>query len=374
MAAETGAWRSIRWKLLLAVPVFLHAAFMGSSEPERDVLRSEQPAELRISSPQNGGEPESAEVRVAPGAPGANRFTVVAAGLPLPEGSEALLRISLPVLDVPQRTVPLACEDGNRFAGEDTLPAAGECVAEIVVRQIGAYNAAGAVTIAISAMPPRLADPAPPTPEFGPLGAAGVAMATVLLSAGAVASGVAERRYGIPLGFAGVAAGTALLLARVQPAATPVVAAPATIPTVVAAATPELVEHDHHMGTPATAMDLAVDHPTLAPLPTLGADQDTAGPRIILAEGSTSARFAVAVTDDDGAPIEGASIAVSARRDRPANSDAAPITGRAEQTAAGRYETEPLEMDDVTWHVTVRASSRGEPSPSASWHVVAPVP
>ncbi len=83
--------------------------------------------------------------------------------------------------------------------------------------------------------PSRPADPVPPAPVFGPLDAAGVALATVLLVAGAVASGVAERRYGIPLGFAGVAAGVALpLLARVPPAATPVVSAPATISTIVA--------------------------------------------------------------------------------------------------------------------------------------------
>ncbi len=364
---------SVRWELMLALPVFLLAAFMASSEPARDVFRSEQPAELRLMASLAGSGPDSASVTVAPGAPGLNRFTVEAAGQQLPAGSEALLRISLPALDIPQRTVPLVREEGNRFAGEDTLPAAGDWEAEVVVRQIGAFNASGSVTIPIAAVPPRPPDPAPAAPGFGPLGALGVVLSAVLLVAGAVASVRGSRRAGLPLGLAGVAAGAVLLfVARVQPASAPVVAAPTSATPIAAVASPTTTHHDHHPGTPASAMDHAMHHPTPDALPALGEAQVIDGLSITLAEGPDPATFAIDVADADGNPVDSATVAVSARHDDADGARSSPVTGSAEPAADGRFETGPLDLDAGSWRVTVRVSPRGEPSRSASWRVVAP--
>jgi hypothetical protein len=322
----------------------------------------------------NDGE-RVATLSISPGAAGNNTFTLAVAGDPLPEKTEAVLRVNLPTQDLGEQELRLPQMAPNQFAADGTeLAVAGDWQLTAILREIGAFSWTTQSALDLGATPPAPPVVNPP-PRFTDVGIAGMLLlagACLALGFWLAARGLPRRGFALPGGCVLAVAGMALLLAGRMPAAT----APEPGLALVAAPTPQAVTtpaatlrpahehaHNHEMaqastpaaealpgiGTPVSAGDLTV---------TLEADTRYAAP--------TDLTFTV--QDVSGAPVTGARVTIFV--------EMAGIGGmhresvQAEEQDPGRYvaATAPLIMAGP-WEVAARISPKGQSSSTARFGV-----
>lgn len=229
-------------EVVLVTLVLLTVGRLTSQEPARAELAAALPtgltANFSLASKDNL---RAATLTLAPGAAGLNRFRLDVAGDPLPDRTDALLRVTPPGQTGARSEIDLARESvtANVFVYDGTdLALTGEWGIELIVRRIGAFTFAGTQPLVLSAAPP-LPDPdALPDPAWsfnrGGLVGLGLLVAGVAMAVGTGTAGRRPSRWrGAGLGAATFALGALLLVqARIDPNA----AEPAPEPLAVPAA------------------------------------------------------------------------------------------------------------------------------------------
>jgi copper transport protein len=320
---------------LLVVAVLLVVGRLIGQEPAREVLASRTPPQIRVPltfATDEGERP--GQLVIAPGAAGANTFTLELGGLPVPAAAEGVLRFALPTQDIGQQELRLPQAAPNRFVAQGSELALG-----------GDWQVAGIVGAIV--------------------GAIGVAA----LAAAAVLRGVPRARRGgvAGVGLVAVAAGCVILGSARIPVAAPgaalaqAVPVPGSPPVVWRAA----AEHDHALATPAMPVSesfAGIGTPVgeNGLVVTLGADARQPGPTDLT----------ITARDRSETPVSEARVVVFARM--------AGMGGNSQGTAAveeepGRYRAEdvPLSMAG-TWQLTVRISPRGQPTSVVEFAIEVP--
>jgi copper transport protein len=363
---------------VLVVAVLLVVGRLIGQPPAREVLASQTPTQVQvpIAFSTNDGE-RAATLTISPGAAGSNTFALEVAGAPLPEGTEAVLRVNLPTQDLGEQELRLPQTGPNHFAADGTeLAVAGDWHLTAILREIGAFSWTAQLAINIGSMPPAPLVANPP-PHFDGLGIAGM----LLLAGGCVALGAwvamgrgARQLLTLPGGVAVGAAGVALLLAGrvpVAPAPPPAATLVASVPVAwgTPAATPghemdhmhEMVEHMHdmmHVATPAAEALPGIATPVSSSylIVTLNANTRTPGP----------ADLTIAVTDASSAPVTGARVTVFLEMMGMSASESI----QAEERQPGIYvaANAPFTMPG-TWEVAVRTSPKGQSSVTVRYGV-----
>ncbi|HET7094894.1 MAG TPA: CopD family protein, partial [Thermomicrobiales bacterium] len=230
--------RSLQWsrrltwtigaEVALVTIVLLVVGRLTGLEPARAELAAQHPPGLVLPVALDADDAtRPATLTIAPGAAGPNQYRLEVAGAPLPDGSEAVLRFSLPTVGIGTKEVALKHDGGSTFTGSGSeLAIAGTWTVETIVRKIGAFSWDATQTMALGSTPSAAA--APPAWVFGNLGLPALA----LLLLGFVASVLAWLQPRHRGGWSGAAVAAlavgaiVLLQARVLPAA-PVLAGPA---------------------------------------------------------------------------------------------------------------------------------------------------
>jgi copper transport protein len=359
---------------LLVVAVLLVVGRLIGQEPAREVLASRTPPQIRVPltfATDEGERP--GQLVIAPGAAGANTFTLELGGLPVPAAAEGVLRFALPTQDIGQQELRLPQAAPNRFVAQGSeLALGGDWQVAVIVRTIGAFSWSTDAAIPIGATPP----PPPavnPAPIFGMAGIVGAivgAIGVAALAAAAVLRGVPRARRGgvAGVGLVAVAAGCVILGSARIPVAAPGAALAQAVPVPGSpppATPPAAAEHDHALATPAMPVSesfAGIGTPVgeNGLVVTLGADARQPGPTDLT----------ITARDRSETPVSEARVVVFARM--------AGMGGNSQGTAAveeepGRYRAEdvPLSMAG-TWQLTVRISPRGQPTSVVEFAIEVP--
>ncbi|HEU0113153.1 MAG TPA: CopD family protein [Thermomicrobiales bacterium] len=349
--------RSVGAEAILVVVVLLVVGRLTSLEPARADFAAAHPAGIVVPLVLDpGGANRSATLTITPGAAGPNQYRLAVAGAPLPSGSDALLRLTLPTVDLGTKEVALTRDGDATFTGHGSeLGIAGAWTVETIVRKIGAFAWDATQTLAIGPTPPATAAtrPAWHLANWAIVGAA-------LLLAGFIAAVLAWRQPRRQRGWLGTAAlalaggAVVVALARVAPPAT---ATPATAPATPAAPI---------VGVAANAPS----GPSAAPAPVATTAAAAAGTPVTR-DGMTATLLPAAwrmgpttltaqLVNAAGTPVTNAAVTVIVRS---LDMDMGTTSVAATETAPGRYDAVkvPLSMGG-RWQATLRVVPRGQPA------------
>jgi copper transport protein len=214
-------------EVVLVVAVLLVVGRLTSQPPARDVL-ADRAGQSALALDLGG---RSAALALSPAATGPNHYVLTVDGDPLPDGTEALLRLTLTEQDIGQKEVRLDRAGGNRFEAHGSeLSIVGDWTVQAIVRQIGEFQYAGSSPLAIAATPPAPDLPRPAW-RFGPGAIVGLALVVLGMSGLTLAWFAGRtplRKESAGLGTVALGFGVFLLLqARIEPASasTPAVSA-----------------------------------------------------------------------------------------------------------------------------------------------------
>jgi copper transport protein len=355
--------RTLSAEALLIVAVFLVVGRLIGQEPAREVLSSQHPPQLVIplAFDADAGTRQG-HLAIAPGAAGVNTFTLEIDGAPLPEGSEGVLRFTLPAQDLGEQELILPQGGPSRFTAQGPeLAQTGDWELEVLVRKIGAFSWETHIPLRIAATPP----PSPglnPAPLFGPGGIAGmVALAigiTGLIAAALTRWALPGRRVIVAaVAVVALTAGSALLAgSRLlgEGSAPPLaqLAAPET-PAPAAASPATIAEHDRMMVMPGTA--------TPATLPGIGTPVSQGGLIVTVATEPTGrgpTDITIEVSQADGEPLQDARVVVFAEMTGMGEADKGVP---ADEATPGHYVAKavPLTMAG-DWRLSIRISPKGQ--------------
>jgi copper transport protein len=354
---------------VLVLAVFLVVGRLIGQPPAREVLASQTPTHVLVplAFPANDGE-RAASLAISPGAAGSNTFTLEVTGDPLPEKTEAVLRVDLPAQDLGEQELRLPQTAPNHFTAEGTeLAVAGDWQVTAILRDIGVFSWTTQSALHLDTSPPAPPVVNPP-PRFGPMGMVGMlvlAAGCIVLAVWAATGRGGQPRFVLPGGVGLSLAGAALLLAGRLPvtsapvqSAVPLASTP--VATIQSAATPQ---HTHvnesvHPATPPSDALPGVATPTSVGdlTVTLEADTRYAAP--------TDLTFVV--TDPAGSPVTGARVTVFPEMAGMGLSESL----QAEEQEPGRYVAAyaPLTMSGP-WEIAVRISPKGQPSSTVRFGV-----
>jgi mono/diheme cytochrome c family protein len=203
-------------ELVLTTLILLAVGRMTSLQPARDVLAAEQTGQTI----HYALEERDVTLQIAPGAAGPNHFLVTIPGEPVPDGTEALLRLTYAGEAIGTQELALDRSSPTVFETHGSeLGIAGDWEIELLIRKIGEFEWNGTQTVSVGAT--GSATPTPPW-RFGTGGIVGLLLVGVALVGFVVAWRAGKSRLRMEsAGLGAVAALLGLMLmtqARIQPA------------------------------------------------------------------------------------------------------------------------------------------------------------
>jgi mono/diheme cytochrome c family protein len=208
-------------EVLLALVVLLVVGRLTGQAPARETIAGEAGHAVLAFA----GDGRSATLSITPAATGPNHYRLDVAGATLPEGTEALLRLTLAGNGIGEKEVTLLRAVGDAFEGHGSeLSIAGDWQVEVIVRKIGAFEWHATKVLSVGTQPPTVRLPRPAW-HFDPGGVGALALLVLGIASLVVAWAAGHGRLRVRSGALGttalgVAAALVLAVRTNAPAAT----------------------------------------------------------------------------------------------------------------------------------------------------------